>query len=763
MALRSFGPTRGAGVRIEEQEGDKTITPAALGWCGYAGIFERGPVGKLVVCPTKSDFLKKMGSYVSDSLVPDAALDYYNLANGAGGLLLVRVTDGNETQASYTLYARNPNGLTPMGTLKAANGGRWGGKAKIFAAELDSDSDLSETTLQVGSDNASDFKTDEWKGGYVELSAVPNKRYQIVGNSDDGLIEVAADQTMLTDFGESVDLLYYLVLENEGQALAVKVDDGEENPDSEFSLEIFLNGASVKKWGNLSTDPDDARYWVNVINDDGDNDWVVAEDLWTGAHTPAVRPANYYGKIASVTETVLTSTIHNFVISSPNGGNPTMALGTTTDEMVPQTITITMTSATTGDAVSDKFGDLGEVTLGEEFGPDIKWAPPFTITAGGTALSSDDVLTIEFFPLETGKLVGGLLYPDKVNAKRKFYRIVSNTHKTITVASGIDLTADAESSDEFMVSAPIEMKGGRDGNSEIVDANYEQAWDTESSPFNDVAGMNLGLIKFATPGIASTAVQKAGVAYASAKNHQYRSEIPSNVTTEIGALSYVNDTLGRSDYQKVNFPSYGDVPHPDPASAREGKLKTISLTGMIHGREARIAADYDGYHKAQAGVEATLPRLLRLPTGDRKLNEELLNPAGINVIKKSRGNFILWGDRTTHLDPTWKFAHQREQMSYYEHVLLENFDWIIFTINDAISDKQAETALIQFFMPEWSKRALRGASFQEACVIKVDDELNTNAVRANGDKIASISLRLADTTERFIIRVGKMGVFESVG
>src|SRR5690606_21471949 len=117
MALRSFGPTRGAGVRIEEQEGDKTITPAALGWCGYAGIFERGPVGKLVVCPTKSDFVIKIGSYVSESLVPDAVLDFYLLANGTGGLLLKRVTDGNETLAFYTFYARNPNGLTSMGTL----------------------------------------------------------------------------------------------------------------------------------------------------------------------------------------------------------------------------------------------------------------------------------------------------------------------------------------------------------------------------------------------------------------------------------------------------------------------------------------------------------------------------------------------------------------------------------------------------------------------------------------------------------------------
>jgi len=128
--------------------------------------------------------------------------------------------------------------------------------------------------------------------------------------------------------------------------------------------------------------------------------------------------------------------------------------------------------------------------------------------------------------------------------------------------------------------------------------------------------------------------------------------------------------------------------------------------------------------------------VLKIPTGDRKLNEELLNPAGIAVIKKKSGNFVIWGDRTLHRDPAWRFKHQREQMSYYEQVLEESFDFIIFAINDAISDQLAETALISFFLPDFVKRALRGNTFKDAAIIKVDEELNTEATRANGDKIA---------------------------
>jgi hypothetical protein len=502
-----------------------------------------------------------------------------------------------------------------------------------------------------------------------------------------------------------------------------------------------------------------------LINNDDGNDEIVADDIWTGAHTAAVRPANKYGIIetAGITDTVLTSVIHDFTVTvSPSGANPTITLGTTDDDMLAQKITVTVLSGdATGSAVSDKYGALGTVTFGTPFVPDHKWAPPFTITNGVTVLAENDVMVINYKPFVLDSLIGGYLYPDKVNASSTRYRIVDNDHKTITVADGSDMTSVAAAADEYMVVAPLEMSGGKDGNASVDSTSYsQQAWDVDNSPFNRLFGKNMGLIKYATPGNTATAVQKAGVAYAEAKNHQYRYEITSDTATEAGAITYINDTLGRSDFAVVAFPSYGTV--PDPLS-NEGKTKTVTLTGMIHGREARIAADYDGYHKAEAGIDAKLPKLLDIPTSDAILNEELLNPAGIAIIKKVKGNFIIWGDRTVHSDPTWKWKHQRETMSYYEHVLQESFDWIVFMINDRITESLAISALNSFFLPEYAKRAVRGNTFKDAVVIKLDEELNTDATRANGDMISEIKLRLADTVERFIIRIGKQGIFESVG
>lgn len=772
MTQRTFGPVRGAGVQVIEREGDQPISPGALGWRGFAGILEKGPTDELIWLDSPDIARRRIGSYIADSFVPDAIFDSFKTASGAGGVLAVRVTDGNEVQAQYNLYARRGTLLTPIGNLKAHNGGRWGGKLKRYTGDMALITDLTNTTLDTS--DATSFETDEYAGGYIQLSGGLNaaKQYPIIGNTAAGVFTVASDQTMLDDLnaGTPADLRYYIVRENASKALSVEIKDGDENPDTEFGLYIYVDGDLVSKYPNLSMDPNSTRYWESIINEDTANYEIVATDTWTGAITADIRPANIYGIITTVTATVLTATIHDFTINSPvAGGNPTFVLGTTADAMVAQKITITMTSPTAGDVVSDKFGDLGSITLGTLFSPPTaaggalmnKWAPPFTVTAGATPLIATDTLVINYKPFVTDALINGALYPDKVNAKRENYRITDNDHKTITVVDGSDLTTSGAPADEFMVVAPLEFEGGRDGNADIADADYLQAWDTSNSLFNQIADKNMGLVKFASPGVSSTAVQKAGVAYAFAKNHQYRIEIPSATTTDDAADAYVNETIGRSNYMAVTFPSYAYV--ADPEGGADGLLKLTPRTGEILGREARIAVDNGGYHRAEAGLIATLPSVLKLTTGKRILNEELLNPRGIAVIKNKQGNYVIWGDRIPSTDPEWKWKHQREQMFYYENVLRESFDWIIFSLNNPQTRQRAYTSLKQFFQLEYDNQALdNDYDFDESCIIKVDDEINTEAVKAAGDMIAHIALKLVGTVERFVISIGKQGIFTSV-
>lgn len=773
MTTRVFGPVQGAGTQIRERSGDKPIEPGALGYRGYAGLLEKGPPRTLLWLGSPELAKRRVGEFIADSLCPDAIYDSFNTAAGAGGVLAVRVTDGNEVQAQMVLYARRAGVLTPMGIIKAHNGGRWGGKAKRYSADLALIGDLTNITLDTK--DTTSFKTDEYKGGYIQLSGGlnPAKKYPIVGNTSAGVFTVAADQTMLDDLnaGTPADLRYYIARENEGKAVAVELRDGDENPDTDFGVFVYVDGELILQKPNLSTDPESSFYWVNVINNDTSNYEIEAVDLWTGAHTADIRPANVYGLIDTVTATVLTAIIHDFSINSPSGGDPTFALGTTVDEMVKQKITLTMTSPTAFDAVSDVFGPLGSGTLGALFDPPNaaggalknKWVPSFTVTAGATPLVATDTLVVNYKPFVADALIGGYLYPDKVNAKRERYRIVDNNHKSITVPDGSDLTTSGAPADEFMVVAMQELEGGRDGNADVGDAEYIQAWDPNTSPFNRIVDRGMGMVKYGTPGVYATAVQKAGVAYASARNHQYRIEVDPAITTDPEADEYVNETIGRSPYMAVAFPSYAYVPDPQ-AVGGSNKLKLTSRTGEIHGREARIAVDNQGYHKAEAGTDAVLPSIVKLTTEDRPLDEELLNPRGLQVIKVKQGNYVIWGDRLPSSDPEWKWKHQREQLSYYEHVLQENYDWIIFAIHNPEMRQRGLQSLRDYFRKEYRKGALdNDYPFEEAARIKLDRELNTDDVKAAGDMLAAVSLKLVDTVERFIIIISKQGIFESVG
>lgn len=759
---RKFGPIQGAGTQVTERDAEQPIQPSALGWAAYAGLLERGPTDELIWCFSKSDMLKKTGSLISESHLPQAARDFFDTAAGAGGLLLVRVTDGTEVASSVPLYMRRTT-QTQLGTLTAKDGGRWGGREQRATGDpAGGISDFSETTLDTG---VLTWTADQWAGAYLELSGVANSRYEVISNDAAGVLTVASDSTMVTDLGVSTDFRWYLILEAvDGKGLKFEVGEGATDPANEFSMNIYLDGELVREYQDLSPDDESPRFWQEVINDDSSNYFVTANDTWLGARPATTRPANVWGNHSLLTATVLTADIHEFAITlSPGGGDPTFALGTTTEEHLPQTITITMTSPTEGTAVSDQFGALGTVTLGSLFTPDVKWAPPFTVTAGGTALAASDVLTVVYKPLPAD-LTGGYLYPDKLDNPDSVYRIVASTHSTITVATGSDMATDVSGgSTEFQVVKALPLSGGRDGHAGVDDNDYVQAYDVDTSLFLQINGKELGLVKFAAPGVTSTSVQSAGAAFVSSGvigAQQWRYEVPSNITDEASVDEHVNRTLGRSawgDY-KVSWPSFVYIDDPEVA----GRLKLVSATGMIHGREASMAANYLGYHKAAAGLAATLPKVVKLPTGEVQLNEEFLNPRGINIIKKKKGNFVLWGNRTVTSNTGWLFAHSRETMSYYINVLRESFDFSIFELNDPQQWAIVRSALLSFFQPEYAKRALDNTfPLSESLVIKIDTENNTPLTQANGDLNAEVTLRIVNSVERLKFGIGKAGVIDT--
>ena len=782
MAQRRFGPVRGAGTVIVEKESERTIQASAFGSTAMVGVMERGPVGELIEVSGKRDLLAKTGGYIPGSLLPDAAIDFWDHSEGAGVMFLYRVTDGSEKKASLTLYDRKAS-RNQVVRLDAKNGGGWGGRRKTIVFDLaDVAADIAETTIEAPI--ALTLLKDELKGATLQLTGAnggSGGSYEVIGNdASDGTtkttITLAADSKADTEYGAASDPEAVLLVPSldgfgQGKFLAAEIKDGVLNPSTEWGLAVYLNGDLVRDYPDLSSDPASANYFVNIINDDGENHYVDAVDLWVGSITADVRPANAFGSVAAATEITaskLDISTAAVLVDASQAGTNTIAAFTFGAQVIPGKYECELTGANTWQLTSlDNQAQhvFAAPPDGAAYSADNPFSIGFTVTAVSNVTGEKFTLTV--LPLvEDEAIQGRIFFPEVSGAPAGGWLISDNTETEADIASG-DLTVGGTVAGnvKFRLQYQQQFSGGYDGIANLDTNDFLPAFDVGSSPFNDTAFKGYGLIKYSAPGISAYSspvdpviVQKAGVAYASAKNHQYRVEIPKNITDDFAAKAYVQDTIGKNTYEKVTFPSWASYADP----LLPGRLKDVSLSGAFLGREAKVARDFLGYHKAAAGVDVTLPKVVRLPTGDRILDQEILNPAGIQMVLLKGGNFVMWGARIPSTDSAFKFAIHREQLSYYEHVFQESFDFIIFAINDPLAQPPLIAAFNAFLLPEWRKRALRGDSPQQAFSIKIDAENNTDLTRAAGDLNAEIKLKLAETVERFVITISKAGVFEDL-
>jgi hypothetical protein len=782
MTVRRFGPVLGAGVQVAEEEPEEQILAAPLGVTVMIAEFEKGEVDQPGFLAGRLDFNKRNGGLIATGDGPQAARDFYKLGRGSGELITYRVTAGDEVAAALDLYTQQgilagpASGRKLLGNLTAKSGGRWAGRRDIFIEEpADLSLDLTATTLDTGAT----MVENEWVGGTLQLKKVLTKTYRIVGNTAAGIVSVEADQDLAADYavgaGTPFEERYVMSRANEdhllaAQHLAAELLDGEENPTTEFGIVLYEDLKEVKRWKNLSADPAKPNYWVTVINKDAGNYWVVATDSYVGDKTvAAVRPANWFGQSGVLAATKLTIDDPDYVLTSPTGANPTILIS---KNALIKTQVITGIVSNTGADIdwTTTAGPLAVKAVGfngvlEDLGDELI---DVTVTNGATILADGDTIVITILAFELDELAGGKVWPDFANFPDMYFTISGNDRVSVDVRTGLDLTNGAAitAGEVAKITWPQQFVNGSDS-ADVTDADYLLALDAVLSPLNKIFGKNKGLVKVATPGLASSVVTKAGLEYVAARNYQFKVEFPANLVDEAEAINYINTTIGRSDYGVCHFPSFGFIYDPEAEqSAEDVPLKQVPLIGMILGRESLVARQYDGYHKAPAGTEVTLPDVLELTTGDAEtgvqMNEELTNPQGVNLVKFRQGVAIVWGDRTISPTSAWKFHHARATMSHWENILRENFDWIVFAINDTKIQERAKTTLRAYFLPEWVKGALRGDKFSDAFKLKIDSENNTDATRSLGDLNAEMKFRIADTVERFKMIVGKQGIFDAV-
>lgn len=905
MVTRVFGANKGAGVQVQERQPAAPIQEGPLGSTILLGIFRSGPTDKVLPLPGGlPQYRRVYGGITQDSEAPLAAEHFYELGRGAGQLYALRITDGTEVQADFPIYDRDVDlsilEITPptklagqVGTLSAHNGGRWGGRRNVHAGDV---------TLGTAITGASVVELgvtmleDAWKGAILRFPNDDSAFEGIVtGNTALGVVTIAgifsSSVTGGSDGRWTLELTNAHELTGDLEAMGIEIADGGESPADTFSLFTYRDGVAGKRWENVDLDASGDRYWFDAIDSDLDNYELAVDNDFSGDATVALkRPANF-AEIAAPGG-VGTNTVTFQVVRWGRSGTGNPYLDTVNDvswgsDPRPCTITCTFTAATTY-TVSVVMEDgqtlagLPGGTTAVAYAAQHAWLPGWTLRAGATPAVAGTVVTLYVRPLApdlAGK--GAYFYPAAATSEgnvRTKYRVVSNDHETITLASSVDVSsvctapgapeyegsiagpfdlstgaltliltiggraaitltetmvgaaetaaavaahltakevtragsaADALVSfsagtdekitmtalQDFGPSATIvigagtlnavlgftggatasgeaptigrlqyqqEFGGGYDGIAGVDADTYVEALDVSTSKLNELAEENTGLLKMGMPGITDADAQAALMTWAYQNNAAAYPEIPDTILTEAAAIAWheANLAIGAAqDYHAAHFPSYGYIKSPYGAG-----LYLASLTGAILGIEAAKAVENKGYHLAPAGEGYSLATLVKkLPTGDRRLDQEQLNAYGLIEVRKRGARVFLFGDRIPGQNGrTW--LHKRLSMSHIGRVLLTNTGSLVFSAINASTLAEARRLTRELFATWYTTGWFddtAGASFEKQVDIKADATNNPLTERQLGNLHVDVGFEIVNTAERVVFSIGPKGVSES--
>lgn len=186
---------------------------------------------------------------------------------------------------------------------------------------------------------------------------------------------------------------------------------------------------------------------------------------------------------------------------------------------------------------------------------------------------------------------------------------------------------------------------------------------------------------------------------------------------------------------------------PDPVS--NGSI-FVPPCGHMAGIYAR-SDDERGVHKAPANE--VVAGVIDIENNVTKGEQDLLNPVGINCIRKFSGRGIrVWGARTLSSDPSWRYINVRRLFNYVEESVERSTQWIVFEPNDHILWAKVRRDITAFLRTVWLSGALFGTSPEKAFYVKCDEETNLPELRDLGQMVCEIGMAPVKPAEFVIFR-----------
>ena len=248
----------------------------------------------------------------------------------------------------------------------------------------------------------------------------------------------------------------------------------------------------------------------------------------------------------------------------------------------------------------------------------------------------------------------------------------------------------------------------------------------------------------AVPGVVSSNVQLALVAHCE------------NLGSRFAVLDMPKESKTVTDIMKhrdIVDSDYCAMYHPwikvfDPLDKKD---IFIPPSGAVLGIYARSDGSR-GVHKAPANeVVANCTGLYcNYNTGE----QEILNPKGVNLIRKFPGSGIrVWGARTASSKTLWKYINIRRLFIFLEETIKANTNWVVFEPNDEFLWLRVQNTISLFLESVWKSGALVGSSASDAFFVNIGRSTMSQDDIDNGRLICVIGVAPVKPAEFVVFRI----------
>jgi phage tail sheath protein FI len=180
----------------------------------------------------------------------------------------------------------------------------------------------------------------------------------------------------------------------------------------------------------------------------------------------------------------------------------------------------------------------------------------------------------------------------------------------------------------------------------------------------------------------------------------------------------------------------------------------VPPSGFVAGIYARTDAA-QGVFKAPANAQVMGAVGLRYQTSNAQ--QDMLNPQGINCIRRLGGNNLVWGARVLCGDSGSvngiTYISVRRFLIYLEQSIIRGTQWVVFEPNSPSLWAKITRNVSDFLYNTWREGGLFGKTPEEAYYVRCDESTNPPSVRELGQVVTEVGVAIVKPAEFVIFNI----------